>query len=114
MGEQKDAGIALCTELRRGMLALCVLSQTEQPRYGYALVQILEQSGVDADPNTLYPLLRRLEKQGLLESRWETDGPKPRKYYRRTPYGETIFETLRQQWREMSAGVENLLKKETD
>ncbi|HJB61351.1 MAG TPA: PadR family transcriptional regulator [Candidatus Ruminococcus gallistercoris] len=114
MGEERDVLESLLLEMRRGTLVLGVLSQLDKPQYGYALVQRMESRGVPIDPNTLYPLLRRLEKQGLLESRWETDGPKPRKYYRRTPYGETIFETLRQQWREMSAGVENLLKKETD
>ena len=70
-------------ELRRGTLVLSVLSQLAQPRYGYSLVQGLESKRVSIDPNTLYPLLRRLEKQGLLYSEWETGGPKPRKYYRR-------------------------------
>ena len=112
MGEQKDAGIALCTELRRGMLALCVLSQTEQPRYGYALVQILEQSGIDADPNTLYPLLRRLEAQGLLQSRWDTADARPRKYYCRTAQGEQVYRRLRAQWQQLCGAMTQLLSKE--
>ena len=62
-------------ELRRGTLVLSVLSQLAQPRYGYSLVQGLESKRVSIDPNTLYPLLRRLEKQGLLYSEWETGGP---------------------------------------
>ena len=104
---------SLLLELRRGTLVLSVLSQMDVPRYGYSLVQCMEEKGVAIDPNTLYPLLRRLERQGLLESRWETDGPKPRKYYTRTPFGDEIFEALKRQWREMAAGVEGLLKKES-
>ncbi len=88
MGDGKDLLENLSLELRRGTLTLCVLSQMAEKKYGYALVQSLEEKGVPIDPNTLYPLLRRLEGQGLLASSWETDGPKPRKYYRRTPYGD--------------------------
>ena len=99
-------------ELRRGTLVLSVLSQLEQPRYGYSLVQGLESKRVSIDPNTLYPLLRRLEKQGLLYSEWETGGPKPRKYYRRTLLGDGIYAELKRQWRLMAAGMEELLKEE--
>jgi len=112
MGEEKDVLEGLLLELRRGTLVLSVLSQMKAPRYGYALVQSLEEKGVDIDPNTLYPLLRRLEKQGLLESRWETDGPKPRKYYIRTAEGERIYGELKTQWLQMSAGMEQLLKED--
>ncbi len=99
-------------ELRRGTLALSVLSQMKEAKYGYSLVQSLEEKGISIDPNTLYPLLRRLEKQGLLESRWETGGSKPRKYYHRTDYGTQIYEELKAQWEELSEGMENLLKEE--
>ena len=84
MGEEKDLLSSLLLELRRGTLTISVLSQMKEPKYGYALVQSLEEKGVAIDPNTLYPLLRRLENQGLLESKWETGGAKPRKYYQRT------------------------------
>ena len=66
------------------------------------------------DPNTLYPLLRRLESQGLLESRWETGGAKPRKYYQRTAYGTEIYEKLKEYWQNISIGVERLLKEEEE
>ena len=99
-------------ELRRGTLVLSGLSQLAQPRYGYSLVQGLESKRVSIDPNTLYPLLRRLEKQGLLYSEWETGGPKPRKYYRRTLLGDGIYAELKRQWRLMAAGMEELLKEE--
>ena len=112
MGEEKDPLSALVLELRRGTLVLSVLSRLAAPKYGYALVQDLEEHGVPIDANTLYPLLRRLEGQGLLESRWETDGPKPRKYCCRTPFGTEIYGALRRQWAELSAGMQQLLKEE--
>lgn len=110
--EEKELLTNLELELRRGTLVLSVLSQLAQPRYGYSLVQRLESKGVSIDPNTLYPLLRRLEKQGLLYSEWKTGGPKPRKYYRRTLLGDGIYAELKRQWRLMAAGMEELLKEE--
>lgn len=65
MGEEKDLLSTLLLELRRGTLTISVLSQMNKPKYGYALVQSLEEKGVAIDPNTLYPLLRRLESQQL-------------------------------------------------
>jgi len=112
LGEQKDILEGLLLELRRGTLVLSVLSQMKEPKYGYALVQGLEEKGVSIDPNTLYPLLRRLEKQGLLQSEWETGGTKPRKYYRRTEYGNQIYRELKSQWEQLSGGMERLLREE--
>ena len=112
MGEEKELLPALLLELRRGTLTICVLSQMKEPKYGYALVQSLEEKGVAIDPNTLYPLLRRLESQGLLESKWETGGTKPRKYYQRTEYGTEIYRQLKTYWENLSAGMERLLKEE--
>lgn len=114
MGEEKDLLSALLLELRRGTLTVSVLSQMKEPKYGYALVQSLEEKGMAIDPNTLYPLLRRLESQGLLESRWETGGAKPRKYYQRTAYGTEIYEKLKEYWKNISIGVERLLKEEEE
>lgn len=114
MGEEKDLLSALLLELRRGTLTVSVLSQMKEPKYGYALVQSLEEKGVAIDPNTLYPLLRRLESQGLLESRWETGGAKPRKYNQRTAYGTEIYEKLKEYWQNISIGVERLLKEEEE
>ena len=70
MGEEKDLLSSLLLELRRGTLTISVLSQMKEPKYGYALVQSLEEKGVAIDPNTLYPLLRRLENQGF----WKASG----------------------------------------
>lgn len=112
MGEEKDLKQSLIQELRRGTLILCVLSQLDEKKYGYALVQNLEERGITIDPNTLYPLLRRLEKQGLLASEWDIGESKPRKYYRRTPYGDEIYLELRAQWRAMAENMAEMLKGE--
>ena len=112
MGEEKDLLSSLLLEFRRGTLTISVLSQMKEPKYGYALVQSLEEKGVAIDPNTLYPLLRRLENQGLLESRWETGGAKPRKYYQLTKYGTEIYEKLKAYWQNLSAGMDRLLREE--
>ena len=102
----------LLLELRRGTLTISVLSQMKEPKYGYALVQSLEKKGVTIDPNTLYPLLRRLENQGLLQSKWETSGTKPRKYYQRTEFGTKIYQQLKAYWENLSTEMEQLLKEE--
>ncbi len=110
MAEEKDLLGNLIQELRRGTLILSVLSQLKEARYGYALVEQLEEKGVSIEPNTLYPLLRRLEKQGLLCSEWEIGEAKPRKYYKRTPLGNEIYQALKEQWKNISFGIERLLK----
>lgn len=101
---------SLLLELRRGTITLNVLSCLEEPRYGYALVQRLEEKGAAVEAGTLYPLLRRLEKQGLLESAWETGGAKPRKYYVLTESGKQVLARLREEWKTMVAVTERLLE----
>ena len=107
---EKDLLENMILELRRGTLLLSVLSQLKEARYGYALVQSLEDKGVQIDPNTLYPLLRRLEKQGLLVSEWDTGESKPRKYYRRTEFGDAIYFKLKGQWYSMTESMNGLLE----
>ena len=85
-------------ELRRGVVVLAVLSQMDTARYGYNLIQRLAERGLDVEEGTLYPLLRRLEKQGLLESEWETGEARPRKYYRISPLGRKVLEALTAEW----------------
>ena len=68
---------------------------------------------MEIDPNTLYPLLRRLEKQGLLSSQWDVGEAKPRKYYRRTLLGDDIFRELKEQWERLSANMEQILREES-
>lgn len=98
----------LSQELRRGTIVMCVLAQLTEPRYGYSLVQRLTEAGMPTEAGTLYPLLRRLEKQGLLKSEWETDGAKPRKYYAITPQGTEVYRKLLKQWREMAETIERI------
>lgn len=99
----------LLQELRRGTIIIGVLSQLSEPQYGYSLVMILEEKGMAIDPGTLYPLLRRLEKQGLLESEWDTTERRPRKYYRRSDFGTEVYRQLCADWRELNQSVEGLL-----
>ncbi|MFI7495938.1 PadR family transcriptional regulator [Kocuria sp. M4R2S49] len=81
-------------ELRRGTVVLACLLVLDEPRYGYALLRTLGDAGLDVEANTLYPLLRRLEAQGLLESDWNTDESRPRKFYRITGLGVRVREAL--------------------
>ena len=100
----------LILELRRGTLILLVLSQLQKPMYGYQFIQNLQDTGIPIEANTLYPLMRRLEAQGLLTSRWETGGAKPRKYYEITEDGRTVLEKTSAHWRMFSAQVNTLLE----
>jgi PadR family transcriptional regulator, regulatory protein PadR len=100
---------SLVQELRRGTIVLSVLSQLKSPQYGYSLVVMLEEKGIAVDASTLYPLLRRLEKQELLESSWDTEGAKPRKYYKISDLGRTIYDRLCKQWLEMVKNMDNLI-----
>ena len=77
-------------ELRRGTVVLACLVRLRQPDYGYALLESLNALGIIVDANTLYPLLRRLEKQDLLVSEWNTEEARPRKFYRTSPAGDVL------------------------
>ena len=107
--ENEEIITGFLQELRRGTIVLAVLSQLKTEMYGYSLVQILGEKGMPVEANTLYPLLRRLESQGLLQSSWETSGAKPRKYYAITEQGKTVYELLLTQWEKISCGMHDLL-----
>jgi PadR family transcriptional regulator PadR len=96
-------------EIRRGTLLLCVLSQLDKPHYGYELVQLLAEQGLDIDQNTLYPLLRRLEEQEVLTSDWSVDGNRPRKYYSISKEGMELFKRLSFEWNRISEIVKEML-----
>ncbi|MET8092648.1 PadR family transcriptional regulator [Micromonospora sp. NPDC005220] len=81
-------------ELRRGTVVVASLVALRRPDYGYALLQRLTDHGFPVDANTLYPLLRRLEDQGLLTSEWNTEESRPRKFYRTSDEGESMLERL--------------------
>lgn len=91
---EKDLTASFVTEMRRGSLTLLVLSALHTPHYGYDLLEVLQEIGVEIEANTLYPLLRRLEKQGLLDSSWDTSESRPRKYYQINSAGTEIYRLL--------------------
>jgi len=96
-------------ELRRGVLVLAVLSQLEQEQYGYSLIKLLGEQGLEIDQGTLYPLLRRLEGQGLLESRWRVEESRPRRYYVISKAGQQVLVQLKEEWRQLTALLGRLL-----
>lgn len=95
-------------ELRRGSVLLACLLALREPGYGYGLLERLADHGVEVDGNTLYPLLRRLEKQGLLVSEWDTEGARPRKYYRTSDQGVDLARALLGAWSEMTDALDRL------
>lgn len=95
-------------ELRRGSVLLACLLILRSPGYGYGLLERLETAGVDVDANTLYPMLRRLEKQGLLTSEWDTAGARPRKYYATSDAGLALARELMEAWLEMTRNLQDL------
>ena len=100
---------SLVVELRRGTLILSVLSQLKQSQYGYSLVQSLEEKNTVIDAGTLYPLLRRLEKQELLTSQWDTTESRPRKFYVLSSQGEIVYERLKVEWELLSKQLKMLM-----
>jgi DNA-binding PadR family transcriptional regulator len=93
-----DAELSLKLELRRGALALAVLAQLREPEYGYSLRQALAARGLHIEEGTLYPLLRRLDAQGLLASEWRGDDGPPRRYYRLNANGRRLLTRLTASW----------------
>jgi DNA-binding PadR family transcriptional regulator len=96
-------------ELRRGVVVLAALSQLGSPRYGYELRQALAERGMPIEEGTLYPLLRRLESQGVLTSEWRTDGGAPRRYYVLSPAGRRLLIQLTDTWQTLNESMERLL-----
>ena len=99
----------LTLELRRGAIVLAVLSQLEKEQYGYSLVKMLADRGMEIDQGTIYPLLRRLEANGLLLSEWRVEGPRPRRYYRTSPSGKATLEALGSEWKRLVEVMEGLM-----
>ena len=99
-------------EIRRGSVVIASLSALRTPGYGYSLLGVLEEAGIQVDGNTLYPLLRRLEKQGLLTSAWNTDDTRPRKLYTTSSLGRQVLETLAGEWTKLDDDLRRLLRGE--
>ena len=97
-------------ELRRGVIAIAVLSQLSKEEYGYSLLKALSDLGLEVDQSTLYPLLRRLESQGLLQSEWRiADEARPRRYYVISTQGRAVLTRLKQEWSAMTATMKKML-----
>jgi PadR family transcriptional regulator PadR len=95
-------------ELRRGTVVLACLQLLRTAGYGYGLLEGPGRRGFATDANTLYPLLRRLEKQGYLTSEWNTEEARPRKFYRTSPAGERLAASLTAEWRSLSRAIASL------
>jgi len=109
MVEAADPFSKLELELRRGAIVLAALSQLRDEQYGYSLRQALAARGMEIEEGTLYPLLRRLESQGLLTSHWRIqDGP-PRRYYVLSAEGVRLYAQLSNSWRSLSGVMADLI-----
>lgn len=96
-------------ELRRGTLILAVLAQLRVERYGYSLRQALASVGVEIDEGALYPMLRRLESQGLLASEWREEDKRKKRFYRLSTEGEAVLARLADEWRAINDTLQPLL-----
>ena len=108
--DKKEIVSGFISELRRGTVILCVLAKIKEPTYGYSLTADLSNTGIAVETNTLYPLLRRLEEQGLLTSEWNTDAAKPRKYYNITKLGKEVLRELKEQWQNTINSLNQILE----
>ena len=98
------------TEMNRGFLQVLVLVLLEKNMYGYAMVKQLEEKGYTLEENTLYPLLRRLERKGLIKSNWNTSEDRPRKFYIITKEGRDVRSGLLKIWQRQSELLNHLFK----
>jgi PadR family transcriptional regulator PadR len=97
-------------ELRRGVIVMAVLSHLQEEQYGYSIMKLLADQGLDVDQGTLYPLLRRLEGQGLLESRWRVEEARPRRYYVISPTGKDVLLRLKAEWKKIVETMSRIMK----
>lgn len=108
MSEQRINKLRL--ELRRGVLILSVLASSKEPQYGYSLRKKLSDAGIEIDEGTLYPLIRRLAEQELLDSEWKNTDGRERRYYQLSAKGEDVLEQLTQDWRRLNKSITALLE----
>ena len=105
-----DALDKLRLEVRRGAIVLAVLAQLRTEHYGYSLRKSLADVGIHIEEGTLYPLIRRLEKQGLLDSEWREEAKRNKRFYRLSAQGAEVLEALRLDWEGLHAGIQRLLE----
>lgn len=114
MSQAEELIKTFSVELKRGSLVLLVLSQLREQEYGYSLIQKLEDKGAPIEAGTLYPLLRRLEKQQLLISEWDTTESRPRKFYVLSELGKEVYIELKREWQLLSNQLERMLQEENE
>ena len=100
----------ITSELRRGVISIAVLSQLVEAQYGYSLLKHLTELGLEIDQGTLYPLLRRLESQGLLESDWRIEDERPRLYYILSAQGKRALSNLTKEWKNLVDVLDEMLQ----
>jgi|SRR5476649_1596286 PadR family transcriptional regulator PadR len=110
MDGEGDLYESLRMELRRGSLILAVLARLREERYGYTLRQALADDGLEMEESTLYPLLRRLESQGLLVSEWREEEKRKKRFYVLSTAGEEMLKRLIREWLVISASLEKITK----
>jgi DNA-binding PadR family transcriptional regulator len=110
MATDDDIFEALRLELRRGSLILAVLGQLSAEHYGYTLRKALAEAGVEIDEGALYPMLRRLESQGLLTSEWREEDKRNKRFYRLSHQGRAVLARLTDEWRGLNASITDILK----
>ncbi len=101
-------------ELRRGIITLAVLAELRQEQYGYSILRLLADQGLEIDQGTLYPLLRRLESQGLLESIWKLEEARPRRYYITSEAGRRTLDMLSGEYSRLAGIMDTILGKEKE
>jgi PadR family transcriptional regulator len=111
MAIDEDLYGKLRLELRRGTLILAVLAALKTERYGYTLRKVLAEAGLPIDEGALYPMLRRLEEQGLLTSEWREEDKRNKRFYRISREGGALLSQLAAEWREINNALNNLIRK---
>jgi DNA-binding PadR family transcriptional regulator len=106
---EPDIG-SLETEMNRGFLHILVLAVLEKDMYGYSMVKHIEAMGYKVEENTLYPLLRRLEKNGWIASKWDLSEDRPRKFYAITPEGRTLRAAMLDVWKTQNRVLDKITK----
>lgn len=111
MDAELDLFETLRLELRRGSLVIAVLAALRREKYGYTLRQALAADGLEMEESTLYPLLRRLESQGLLASEWREEDKRRKRFYRLSPEGEALLTRLLAEWRDLNATLAGIIER---
>ena len=106
--DNHDATEKLTSEIRRGALVLAVLGQLQREHYGYSLRKALADQGLEVEEGTLYPLIRRLEKQGLLHSEWREEAKRRKRFYSLSASGAQVYEQLLKQWHSLNDSLSRI------